>query len=171
MEQVILVDLQDRELGLAEKMQAHEKGLLHRAFSVFLFRGDAVLLQKRAKAKYHCGGLWTNTCCSHPRTGEAISQAAIRRLQEELNIVVESLREVTAFVYRYPFSNGLTEFEFDHVLVGEYDGGWIENPEEVEAVRWVELTQLLRDIRLQPERYTPWFITALGYALNGRGHT
>ena len=168
MENVILVDLDDQACGLCEKQAAHEKGVLHRAFSVFLFHGESLLLQKRASTKYHCGSLWTNTCCSHPRADECVIGAAERRLQEELGISGVPLREVTAFVYRYPFSNGLTEFEYDHVLVGEYDGGWIANPEEVDAVQWVPLQELKTDIQVHPEHYTPWFLTALGYAAAGR---
>ena len=160
-EQVILVDMNDQKLGCMEKMRAHEEGRLHRAFSVFLFKDDEILLQKRAKEKYHCGGLWTNTCCSHPRMGESVYQAACRRLQEELGIKTADLEEIQSFVYRYTFENGLTEFEFDHVLAGEYRGGWTENPEEVETVRWVKMKDLMSDIQENPELYTPWFMIAL----------
>ena len=170
MEEVILVDLDDRELGRCEKLKAHEQSLLHRAFSVFLFRGNAVLLQKRARIKYHCGGLWTNTCCSHPHMGESVLEAARRRLREELGINCPELQEVSSFVYRYPFSNGLTEYEFDHILVGEYDGTWSQNPDEVDDVRWVDLDELKSDLIQNAEQYTPWFITALGYAVDGRKH-
>ena len=164
MEYVVLVDMNDQMIGTEEKMKAHEKALLHRAFSVFLISGDKVLLQKRASHKYHCGGLWTNTCCSHPRKDERVLQAAARRLKEEMGIEMkeEELTEIHSFVYHYPFSNGLTEFEFDHVIVGEYDGEWINNPEEVDEVRWVLLEELQEDIRRNPVAYTPWFIVALG---------
>ncbi|MCD8018332.1 MAG: isopentenyl-diphosphate Delta-isomerase [Clostridiales bacterium] len=167
---VILVDMDDREMGCAEKMYAHEKGLLHRAFSVFLFRDDCVLLQKRAQGKYHCGGLWTNTCCSHPGPGEPVREAAVRRLREELAIAVEAedLREVHGFVYHRPFANGLTEFEYDHILVGEYNGIWELNPEEVEEIRWVQIEEMKKDIAQHPGKYTPWFITALKEAEAGR---
>lgn len=165
MEKVVLVDMRDRAVGLEEKMAAHEKALLHRAFSVFLFRGDEILLQKRASGKYHCGGLWTNTCCSHPRDGEEVKAAAIRRLDEEMGIRTEDIEEIYSFVYYYPFENGLTEFEFDHVLVGEYDGPYTVNPQEVDEIRWVRVDELLADIQKNPKAYTPWFIVALREAL------
>lgn len=161
MEKVVLVDMRDNEIGLEEKMTAHEKGLLHRAFSVFLYHDDKILLQKRASEKYHCGGLWTNTCCSHPRDGENVKDAAIRRLKEEVAIEVQDLEEIHSFVYHYPFANGLTEFEFDHILVGKYDGAYICNPEEVDEMKWVQVDELLADIQKEPEAYTPWFIVAL----------
>lgn len=162
MEKVILVDMNDNELGTEEKMKVHEKGMLHRAFSVFLYHGDCILLQKRASNKYHCGGLWTNTCCSHPRKGENVKEAAIRRLQEEMGIYSENLNEISHFVYRYPFENGLVEFEYDHVLVGEYCGDYKAEPEEVDEIKWMDVNELLEDIKNNPNEYTPWFITALG---------
>lgn len=168
MKKVILVDMNDREIGTMEKMEAHEKARLHRAFSVFLFQGNQVLLQKRASSKYHCGGLWTNTCCSHPESGESVTDAAFRRLQEELGIQVDELREVHSFVYHHAFDNGLTEFEYDHVLVGEYDGSWMENPEEVDEVKWVDIDELKEDIASNPKKYTPWFIVAFTAAVNER---
>lgn len=163
MKEVILVDFNDREIGAMEKMEAHEKKRLHRAFSVFLVQDGKMLLQKRASDKYHCGGLWTNTCCSHPRPGEETKSAAVRRLKEELEITVEpeELEEVHSILYRYPFDNGLTEFEYDHLFVGEYHGTWVENPEEVDAVKWVEIEWLKKDIVEHAEKYTPWFIIAL----------
>ena len=161
MEKVVLVDFNDQEIGVEEKMKAHEKGLLHRAFSVFLFHDHKVLLQKRASGKYHCGGLWTNTCCSHPRIDESVKDAAIRRLKEELGICVSDLNEITSFVYYASFPNGLTEYEVDHVLVGEYKGDYLMNLEEVEEMRWVELDELKEEVRLNPSKYTPWFILAL----------
>ncbi|MGM9575066.1 MAG: isopentenyl-diphosphate Delta-isomerase [Oscillospiraceae bacterium] len=165
MSEVILVDMDDRPIGHAEKMYAHEKGLLHRAFSVFLFNGDKLLLQKRAAAKYHCGGKWTNTCCSHPGENETVIEAALRRLDDELGISVSELREAGCFVYRFPFENGLTEFEYDHILVGEYDGGWTENPEEVECAEYADISSLKQSLLERSEAYTPWFITALKYAI------
>ena len=162
MEKVVLVDMRDNEIGTEEKMAAHEKKLLHRAFSVFLYHENRILLQKRASTKYHCPGLWTNTCCSHPRQGEEVKAAAIRRLQEEMEIYTEDLEEIDSFIYCYPFSNGLTEFEYDHVLVGEYTGGFKAVPEEVDEIRWVEISELLEDIKNNPHIYTPWFITAIG---------
>ncbi len=163
MNEVILVDFDDCEIGTMEKMEAHEKERLHRAFSVFLMQDGKMLLQKRASDKYHCGGLWTNTCCSHPRPGEETKTAAVRRLKEELEITVEpeELKEVHSILYRYPFNNGLTEFEYDHLFVGAYHGTWVENPEEVDAVKWVEIEWLKKDIVEHAEKYTPWFIIAL----------
>lgn len=161
MEKVVLVDMRDNAIGLEEKIAAHEKALLHRAFSVFLYHEDKILLQKRASHKYHCGGLWTNTCCSHPRNGEAVKDAAIRRLKEEVAIEVQDLEEIHSFVYNYPFANGLTEFEFDHILVGEFMGPYISNPEEVDEMKWVQIEELLADIQKNPKAYTPWFIVAL----------
>ena len=169
MDDIILVDTEDREIGRGEKMDVHRAGLLHRAFSVFLFCGDSVLLQKRAASKYHCGGLWTNTCCSHPRPGETVAEAAVRRLKEELGIETGGLTETASFIYRYPFENGLTEYEYDHVLVGEYDGGWTENPEEVDAVKLVPLADLRTELLRTPGQFTPWFLTAFGFAEKGRG--
>ncbi len=173
MADVILVDMDDRQIGTMEKMEAHEKGLLHRAFSVFLFRGDEVLMQKRALSKYHCGGLWTNTCCSHPEPGEEVKEAARRRLKEELGIPPEAeqepdLQEAESFVYRQVFENGLTEFEYDHVLVGEYDGSWVEDPAEIEEARWMRLSDVKADILADPAAYTPWFLTALPMAAAAR---
>lgn len=161
MEKVVLVDMDDNEIGQEEKMAAHEKGLLHRAFSVFLFRGNEILIQKRASSKYHCGGLWTNTCCSHPRKGETVTEAAIRRLKEEMGINLSKVKEVDSIIYHYPFENGLTEFEFDHLLVGEYDGTWKCDPNEVDDVKWVSLDFLKEDIRRNTKAYTPWFVIAL----------
>lgn len=165
MPEVILVDYQDREIGTMEKMEAHIQQKLHRAFSVFLFHEGKVLLQKRAAHKYHCGGLWTNTCCSHPAPGETVMEAAKRRLMEEIGVKVDSLREIDVFFYRYPFSNGITEFECDHVLVGEYDGSFTADPEEVEELRWVEMEELRRQMLEHAEGFTPWFLICAPKAL------
>ena len=119
--QVQLVDLFDRPCGSAEKLAAHRQPLLHRAFSVFLYHEDALLLQQRAWQKYHCGGLWANTCCSHPQPGEALPAAAHRRLREELAIDCP-LTEIGSFVYYHPFANGLYEYEYDHIFVGSWHG-------------------------------------------------
>jgi len=156
-DQVILVDNDDQEVGKAEKMAVHEKGLLHRAFSVLVFNSKGeLLLQQRAKSKYHCGGLWTNTCCSHPRPGETILKAARRRLFEEMGIRCE-LEEIFSFSYRIEFPNGLTENEFDHVLIGKSDDQPKPDPKEVEQWRWVGLKALRTEIRKNPEIYTYWF--------------
>ena len=156
-EQVILVNEKDEPIGLMGKMEAHEKGLLHRAFSVFVFKSkQEVLLQQRAACKYHSPNLWTNTCCSHPRAGETNQQAGERRLQEEMGLQVP-LREVFSFIYKAPFDNGLTEHEYDHVLVGYSDAQPQINPEEVASWKWLSLEAIKEDILQAPERYTAWF--------------
>ena len=164
MNELILVDLNDREIGSGEKMDVHRRGLLHRAFSVFLFDGDKMLIQKRAEGKYHSAGLWANTCCSHPRAGETLFDAAAARLHLECGIENVPLREAGCFVYRAVFENGLTEYEVDHVLVGEYAGEFHPNPEEVSELRFVPLSELKQDMLTSPEHYAAWFFTALGIA-------
>lgn len=155
-EQVILVDQSDRPLGIAEKMAAHEQGLLHRAFSIFVINSQGqLLLQKRAGSKYHSGGLWTNTCCSHPRPSESILEAGDRRLQEEMGFSCP-LRAIFSFVYHAPLDRGLTEYEFDHVLLGSYDGDPQLNPNEAEAWQWLDLADLKEDLKNYPDRYTYW---------------
>lgn len=157
MPQVILVNEQDQQLGSMEKMEAHRLGLLHRAFSVFIFnsQGD-MLLQKRAPVKYHSPDLWTNACCSHPNPGEDVSVAARRRLIEEMGFVTD-LAKVFHFTYRAEFDNGLTEHEFDHVYVGVYDGEVKPDPEEVGAYKYVSTDLLREHIRNHPGEYTEWF--------------
>ena len=156
-EQVILVNERDEPIGLRGKMEAHEKGLLHRAFSVFVFNSkQEVLLQQRAACKYHSPNLWTNTCCSHPRAGETNQQAGERRLQEEMGLQVP-LQEVFSFIYKAPFDNGLTEHEYDHVLIGYSDAQPQINPEEVASWKWLSLEAIKEDILQAPERYTAWF--------------
>ena len=155
-EQVILVNEKDEPIGLMGKMEAHEKGLLHRAFSVFVFNSkQEVLLQQRAACKYHSPNLWTNTCCSHPRVGETNQQAGERRLQEEMGLQVP-LQEVFSFIYKAPFDNGLTEHEYDHVLIGYSDAQPQINPEEVASWKWLSLEAIKEDILQAPERYTAW---------------
>ncbi|WP_272152078.1 isopentenyl-diphosphate Delta-isomerase [Tenacibaculum aiptasiae] len=156
-EQVILVDEQDNPIGLMEKIEAHEKALLHRAFSVFVFNSKGeLMLQQRAAEKYHSPLLWTNTCCSHQRDGETSLEAGKRRLQEEMGFVCE-LEEVFWFIYKAPFDNGLTEHELDHVMVGKFEGEPKINKEEVEAYKWMPLEDVKNDIEKQPEIYTEWF--------------
>jgi isopentenyl-diphosphate delta-isomerase len=156
-EQVILVNDQDEETGVAEKMEAHQQGWLHRAFSVFIFnsRGE-MLLQQRARDKYHSGGLWTNTCCSHPRPGESTKVAAERRLKEEMGFQV-SLDKVFDFVYKADFDNGLTEHEFDHVFVAEYEGPVDFNKEEVMGYSYRSMQQIVQSMETDPAQYTAWF--------------
>ncbi|UCE93128.1 MAG: isopentenyl-diphosphate Delta-isomerase [Flavobacteriaceae bacterium] len=156
-EKVILVSENDEQLGLMGKMEAHQKGILHRAFSVFIFNknGD-LLLQQRALDKYHSPGLWTNTCCSHQRDGETNLQAGRRRLEEEMGFSCE-LKEMFSFVYKAPFDNGLTEHELDHVMLGYYDEDPVINPEEVGSFKWMPLEKVKNDMGLNPEKYTEWF--------------
>lgn len=156
-EHVILVDEQDNPIGLMEKIEAHEKALLHRAFSVFAFNdAGELLLQQRAADKYHSPLLWTNTCCSHQRDGETSLEAGKRRLQEEMGFACD-LEEVFWFIYKAPFDNGLTEHELDHVLVGHFNGVPEINPEEVEAYQWMSLPAVREDMAQHPEKYTEWF--------------
>lgn len=166
---VILVNEQDIQLGTAEKLAAHEQGLLHRAFSIFLFRngkkGRELLLQQRANDKYHSAGLWTNSCCSHPSPGENIIEAAYRRLKEELGITTAVLSDVGQFHYIAHFNNGLTENELDHVLVGEYcDEELNPDPAEIQAYCWMEIAALKKALREKPETFTPWLEKALAIA-------
>ena len=156
-EQVILVDQQDNPRGLMPKMEAHEKAELHRAFSVFIFNDkNELMLQQRAKHKYHSPLLWTNTCCSHQRDGESNVQAGKRRLFEEMGFVTD-IKEVFSFIYKAPFDNGLTEHELDHVMVGYYNEDPIINRDEVEAFKWMTLDDVKTDIENRPELYTAWF--------------
>ncbi len=156
-ELVILVDEQDNQIGLMPKMEAHEKAILHRAFSVFIFNDkNELMLQQRALHKYHSPGLWTNTCCSHQREGEDNIAAGTRRLQEEMGFVVP-LKETTSFIYKAPFDNGLTEHELDHILVGAYEGEPVINEDEVAAWKWMPLESVKNDIQDHPEEYTAWF--------------
>ena len=156
-EKVILVNEKDEQIGLMPKLEAHKKALLHRAFSVFIFNDkNEVMLQQRALDKYHSPGLWTNTCCSHQRHGETNIEAGKRRLQEEMGFVVE-LHESISFIYKAPFDNGLTEHEFDHVLIGKYNEMPIINPDEVACWKWMPLEEVKIDILKQPELYTEWF--------------
>jgi isopentenyl-diphosphate delta-isomerase len=161
MDYVVLVDEADVEHGVMEKMEAHQKGLLHRAFSIFLFNEKGhMLVHQRAQGKYHCPGLWTNACCSHPRPSESDSAAAQRRLAEELGLQTE-LTEQLAFTYHAVFDNGLTEYEYDHVFFGQYDGEVPFNAQEVMAVKWVSWSDLEQWITNEPEAFTPWFKIAL----------
>lgn len=156
-EQVILVDEKDNPIGLMEKIEAHEKALLHRAFSVFVFNSKGeLMLQQRAAHKYHSPLLWTNTCCSHQRDGETSLEAGKRRLQEEMGFTC-NLEEVFWFIYKAPFDNGLTEHELDHVMVGKYEENPVINLDEVEAYKWMPLEVVKNDIEAQPEIYTEWF--------------
>ena len=156
-EQVILVNEQDQEIGLMSKMEAHEKAILHRAFSVFIFNSrNELMLQQRASHKYHSPDLWTNTCCSHQRHGESNIEAGKRRLYEEMGFITE-LEEKTSFIYKAPFDNGLTEHELDHIMVGYYDDAPSLNQEEVKDWKWMSLEAVKNDIIINPFSYTEWF--------------
>lgn len=156
-EKVILVNENDEQIGLMNKMEAHEKALLHRAFSVFIFNdANELMLQQRALHKYHSPGLWTNTCCSHQREGESNLEAGTRRLQEEMGFTVP-LKETISFIYKAPFDNGLTEHELDHILVGNFNALPQINKEEVADWKWMPLESVKEDILAHPENYTAWF--------------
>ncbi|MFM2358492.1 MAG: hypothetical protein RLY16_485 [Bacteroidota bacterium] len=157
MQQVILVDENDAQIGIMEKMEAHEKALLHRAFSIFIFNSKGeMLLQKRALSKYHSGGLWTNACCSHPQPDQDLITAANNRLQEEMGFAVP-LEKAFTFMYKAPFDNGLTEFEFDHVFTGVYEGIIRPNPEEVSDYCYKSIPDIEASIHSHPHKYTEWF--------------
>ena len=157
MEEVILVNEKDQPIGQMEKMEAHQKGLLHRAFSVLIFNSsDQVLLQKRASNKYHSGGLWTNTCCSHPRPGEKVLESANRRLMEEMGMTAD-LTERFHFIYKTDLDNDLVEHELDHVLVGQSDDLPKLNPDEAEDFKYIDLETLKEELKSSPENYTVWF--------------
>lgn len=157
--QIILVDINDRELGSIGKGEAHQSPRLHRAFSVFLYSGDRMLIQQRADSKYHSGGLWSNGCCSHPRRGESLAQAVPERMLEELGFDCP-VEELFEFIYFSRFNDNLYEYEYDHVFLGEYSGEYILNPEEAQAARWIALDALERELVENPAAYSVWFLTA-----------
>lgn len=154
---IILVDNNDNQIGTGEKMDVHKKGTLHRAFSIFLWNNKGeLMMQQRALHKYHTPGLWTNTCCSHPKPGETTLDAASRRLQEEMGITCE-LKEEMCVIYHSKFDNGLIEHEYDHVLFGHYSEPPTINKNEVHDWKWMTVNELMRDIALNPDNYTVWF--------------
>ena len=156
-EQVILVDQYDKQIGTMPKLEAHEKAILHRAFSVFILNDkNEIMLQQRAHHKYHSPLLWTNTCCSHQRVGETNIGAGTRRLEEEMGFVSE-LKELFHFIYKAPFDNGLTEHELDHVMIGYYNDEPNINLEEVESWKWMSIDAVKKDMIENPEIYTVWF--------------
>ena len=162
-EEIILVDANDEQIGFETKLTAHENGgKLHRAFSIFIFNdAGKMLLQRRSKKKYHFGGLWTNTCCSHPKREEKLQDAARTRLRQEFGFDTD-LKEIFSFTYRAPDPNsGLTEYEFDHVFYGEFNDEPQPDPDEIEDWKWVDLTELLADLESNPYEYTPWFKIAI----------
>ncbi len=158
MTHVILVDEEDNPVGVMEKIEAHKRGgVLHRAFSILIFNDKGqLMLQLRGRKKYHAGGLWTNTVCSHPRPGEDTLAAAHRRLVEEMGFDTE-LMEVGSFIYRAEVGNGLTEYEYDHVIVGFYNGEPKPNPEEADGWKWMDFVDVLEDVERRSKIYTPWF--------------
>lgn len=156
-EMVILVDQNDQQVGLMEKMEAHEKAVLHRAFSIFIFNSKGeMLLQQRAFHKYHSPGLWTNACCSHPREGETLEQSTARRLEEEMGMQCQ-ITKAFDFVYKADVGQGLTEHELDHVFLGETDQQPSINPDEVASWKYMKLEDLHQDMKSNPENYTVWF--------------
>ncbi len=156
-EQVILVDTEDNQIGLMPKLEAHEKALLHRAFSVFILNDKKeIMLQQRAADKYHSPLLWTNTCCSHQRQGETNLEAGTRRLYDEMGFRTE-LKELFHFIYKAPFDNGLTEHELDHVMIGYYNEDPVLNKAEAESWKWMSVEDIKADMALHPEVYTIWF--------------
>lgn len=157
MEEVILVDKHDNVLGTMEKMEAHQTGVLHRAFSVLIFNSEGdLLLQKRSAAKYHSGGLWTNACCSHPSLKEPIDETVRKRLKHEMGIDLNPTFAYT-FLYRAPLDKGLMEHELDYVFTAQFDGEPIINPDEVEDWKFISLESLMEDVGTNPHRYTAWF--------------
>ena len=168
-DRLILTDASDRSIGTATKEQAHRQGLLHRAFSVLLFRetetGREYLLSKRAAEKYHSAGLWANSCCSHPREGETVLSAAGKRISEELGCTTKGLTEIGRFVYRAAFPNGLIEYESDHVLLGRFAGSLHPDPSEVSETRWIHAEELNGLLVEKPEQFAPWAFTVLSMAL------
>lgn len=166
---LMLVDGLDRETGSATKLQAHVEGVLHRAFSVVLMRdgetGPEILLAKRSMLKYHSGGLWANSCCSHPRVGEDVIEAAYRRVPEEIGCEALDLREACAFVYHAEFDNGLIEHEFDHVVIGRCTDNVDPNPAEASEVRWVSFDELAIELADEPQKFAVWAPIALTLAM------
>lgn len=152
---LVLVDEKDNEIGIGERLKVHQEGKLHRAFSIFIFNSNGeLLLQKRAKSKYHSSGLWSNTCCSHPRPNQNLKKEAKRRLMEEMGIDC-NLKEVFSFIHKVNLGN-LIEYEFDHVFVGKFDGKPKPDRKEVESWKWTDTNKLKEDVNKNPEKYTSW---------------
>jgi isopentenyl-diphosphate delta-isomerase len=156
-ERVILVDTNNEQVGTMEKMEAHRKGLLHRAFSIFIFNSEGkMLLHQRAHDKYHCGGMWTNAVCSHPRPGENQSQALRRKMKQEMGFFTE-VSKAFDYTYRAELNNGLVEYEYDEVFLGTYDGKLSPNPDEVNDYRFASIADISEEIRQNGDSFTPWF--------------
>ena len=168
-EKILAVDFDDNELYKISKLDAHKKPILHRAFSVFLYDGDYVLLQKRAKGKYHSELLIANSCCSHPRTKTNILEEAKARVEQELGAEVDGLKEIGSFVYYNQFNENLFEYEYDHVIVGSVDKDLLKlniNTEEVDSVFWIKVDEIKRQLIVNPQRFAVWFITAFDIFVN-----
>ena len=163
-EPLIRVNVLDQEIGYGTKEECHKNGWLHRAFSVFLYHGNKMFIQRRALGKYHSGGLWSNACCSHPRKGEGLGEAVKRRLWEELHMECDCV-EIDSFVYFQRYHAELFEYEYDHVLLGEFQGEIVWNPEEAMDGAWVDLDELMKDLEEHPEKYSAWFLTACPKAM------
>ncbi len=159
MDELILVNLDDKETGCMSKEEAHRLGRLHRAFSVFIVSDGKMLIQKRNRNKYHSGGLWANACCSHPRRGETLSEATERRLKEELGFSCP-LTELFSFVYYSQYREDLAEYEYDHVFIGEYSGEVAFDPDEIEEIRWIGLDELRDEMLRCPQQFASWFMIA-----------
>ena len=160
-DRVILVDENDQAIGDMDKIEVHQKGLLHRAFSIFIFNDKKqLLLQRRAKEKYHSANLWTNTCCSHPKPGECTLDAAKRRLKEEMGIATE-LTKFFDFIYQARVEDDLIEYEFDHVFIGQYNRQPLLNPEEASDYKWISIDELKADLERFPGKYTEWLKIAI----------
>lgn len=158
-EKIVLVDENDKEQGFEEKLKVHQEGKLHRAFSIFVLNSKGqLLLQQRNINKYHSGGLWANSCCSHPREGENINEAIHRRLIEEMGFDCQ-LKKLFKFIYKTTFANGLTEYELDHVFVGNFNGQIKPNPKEASAIKWIKLAELKKEIKKNPQQYAFWLKT------------
>lgn len=165
MDQIILVDADDQEIGQMDKLEGHQKGALHRAFSVLIYNSKGeMLIQQRAKTKYHSGGLWSNACCSHPKPGEAMEDAVQRRLIEELNINLTP-RFSHKFIYKVMFPNNLIEHELDHVYIGKFDGEPEANKEEIADWKYISKEELRKDIEQNPDHYSHWFKLILSHEI------
>ena len=154
---IALVDIDDNITGFETKEEVHRRGLLHRAFSVFIIRDGKMLIQMRNPDKYHSGGLWSNACCSHQRDGEELLESVHRRMVEELGFDCH-LEEKFSFIYRTQFRPDLIEYEYDHVFAGTYDGEVRVNPEEASQIRWIPLADLKEELVKYPETFSSWFI-------------
>ncbi len=171
MSKVVLVNENDEPQGVMDKMEAHQKGILHRAFSIFIFNSKGeMLIQQRALKKYHSGGLWTNACCSHPEPDEEVEVSAEKRLQEEMGFTT-SLTKAFSFVYRTEFNNGLTEHEYDHVYFGNYESDVAPNADEVQDYCYMSAEAVANSIESHPQKYTSWFKIAFPKMMEHRKNT